>query len=298
MLKTLTTTPLLCGLLAVLVWGSLTGSARAAGPLVVRHNFFAEGDTGQLNYKGEVLALLLEKSKARFGPYVLQRKELAGWSQNRIFAELERGNLDVVSAQTSEDRERVGTPIRYCLYKGLLGVRIGMGTQKVVQQLDDISTWDALAQVTLGQVFDWPDYAIQTDAGLRVLRLPDFTSSIHRMKLGTFQLLPLGVVEIAPIAKRHNLSTISTWAIAYPTAYYFFVSKASPELAERLNYGFEMALKDRSFEQLFAKRIGPRLASAGLDKRKIFYIKNPSLPKDTPVNRKELWHPIVLAHLQ
>ncbi len=270
---------------------------QAAEPLLIRHNFFDAKDASQLSYKGEVLTLLLEKSKARYGPYVLKRQDLPGWSQNRAYAELERGNLDLFSSQTNDNREKTSIPIRYCLYKGLLGVRVGMGTKGMVDELDQIVSWDQLKAVTLGQVFDWPDFAIQSEAGLRVLRLPDLNSSITRMKMGTFQLMPLGVVEVGPIAKRNNLATITTWAIAYPTAYYFFVSKARPELAERLQYGFEVALKDHSFEQLFAKRIGPLVAAAELDKRKIFYIKNPHLPKATPLERKELWHPIAQAHL-
>lgn len=271
---------------------------QAAEPLVIRHNFFDTKDATQLSYKGEVLALILEKSKALYGPYVLEKKELPGWSQSRAYAELERGNLDVVASQTSESREKTSIPIRYCLYRGLLGMRVAMGTTEVVRELDRITTWEELKEVTLGQVFDWPDFAIQSDAGLRVLRLPELSSSITRMKMGTFQLMPLGIVEVGPVAKRNNLSTISTWAIAYPTAYYFFVSKARPELAERLKYGFEVALKDRSFEQLFASRIGPLVAAAELEKRKIFYIKNPYLPQETPLERKELWHPIAHAYLR
>ncbi len=284
-------------LLLLLSIMAATLGVQAAEPLVIRHNFFDTKDANQLSYKGEVLTLLLEKSKAKYGPYVLQKKELPGWSQSRAYSELERGNLDLIASQTSESREKTSIPIRYCLYKGLLGVRVGMGTKDVVQELDHITTWDQLKDITLGQVFDWPDFAIQSEAGLRVLRLPELNSSITRMKMGTFQLMPLGVVEVGPVAKRNNLSTISTWAIAYPTAYYFFVSKARPELAERLKFGFELALKDHSFEQLFAKRIGPLVAAAELEKRKIFYLKNPYLPKDTPLERKELWHPIAQAHL-
>ena len=203
----------------------------------------------------------------------------------------------LLSSQTNESREKTSIPIHYCLYKGLLGVRVGMGTNEVVRELDKLTTWTQLKEVSLGQVFDWPDFAIQSEAGLRVLRLPELNSSINRMKMGTFQLMPLGVVEIGPVAQRHNLDTISTWAIAYPTAYYFFVSPTRPELAERLKYGFEQAIKDHSFEKLFTKRIGPLLAATELEKRKIFYIKNPYLPKDTPLERKELWHPIAQAHL-
>jgi hypothetical protein len=285
-------------LLAALSFAMLSGLAGAAEPLLVRHNFFVGPDSNQLNYKGEVLVLLLEKSKSRFGPYVLERGAQVAWSQNRAYAELERGKLDLISSMTNESREKTSIPIRYCLYMGLLGMRIGVGAPKRVHELDKLKTWDELKQVQLGQVFDWPDYAIQTEAGLKVLRPTEAASSYQRLKLGTFDLLPLGIVEAEPIAKRNALATISTWAIAYPTAYYFFVSKTRPELAERLAYGFEQAIKDHSFEQLFSKRIGPLVTAAKLDKRKIFYLKNPFLPKETPLGRKELWHPLIHPMLQ
>jgi hypothetical protein len=183
------------------------------------------------------------------------------------------------------------------LYKGLLGVRIGMGAPTVVDALEGIQSREELNRVKLGQVFDWPDYAIQTEAGLQVLRLTSVASSIERLKSGTFELLPLGIVEVAPIARQYNLKTISTWAIAYPTAYYFFVSKKRPELAQRLEYGFEQAINDHSFDQLFAKRIGPLITAADLDHRKLFRIRNPYLPEATPLARRELWHPLVSSIL-
>jgi hypothetical protein len=272
--------------------------ASATEPLVVRHNFFVDQHSGALNYKGEVLALVLEKSKDKYGPYVMKKGAQQDWSQSQSYKQLEQGNLDLMSSMTNYAREQSGLPVRYCLYKGLLGVRIGMGTSANVTALDGIQTFEELNKVKLGQVFDWPDYGIQTEAGLQVLRLTSVASSIERLNTGAFQLLPLGIVEVAPIAKQYDLKTISKWAIAYPTAYYFFVSKKRPELAQRLEYGFEQAIKDHSFDQLYAKRIGPLIAAAELDKRKLFYIRNPSLPRATPLARKELWHPLVNNMLQ
>lgn len=270
----------------------------AAEPTVIRHDFFESPDSDQLNYKGEVLTLLLEKSKSKFGPYILKRGTTIGWTQSRAYLELERGNLDVMASMTSKRREQDSMPIRYCLYRGLLGVRIGLGRPEVVQTLNQIQTWEELKTIGMGQVFDWPDYTILTESGLQVMRLPDKVSSYRRLKIGTFKLLPMGVVEVEPIAKQHELAMISKWALAYPTAYYFFVGKKNQALADRLNFGFEAAIKDQSFDQLFAKRIGPLVMSAQLDSRKIFHLKNSLLPKETPLNRPELWHPVMLALLQ
>jgi hypothetical protein len=285
----------------VLLWAAfmvLSGCALAKEPLVVRHNFFDEQNPAALNYKGEVLALILEKSKDKYGPYLMKKGNQIQASQTRYYRQLEQGELDLISSMTSHAREQSAIPVRYCLYKGLLGVRIGMGSEAVVAELEGVQTRAALDRVKLGQVFDWPDYAIQTEAGLQVIRLTNVASSIQRLKDGSFQLLPLGIVEVAPIARQYDLKTISSWAIAYPAAYYFFVSKKRPELAQRLAYGFEKALADKSFDQLFSKRIGPLIAAAGLDNRKLFHLKNPQLPAATPLERKELWHPLVLSNLQ
>lgn len=282
-----------CG---VLVFFSL--GVCAAETTVVRHNFFDDQKSETLNYKGEVLALILEKSKAKYGPYAMKKGPPTDSSQSRAYRQLERGEFDLIASQTSHAREQAGLPVRYCLYKGLLGIRIGMGAPATVAALEGIKTRDELDRVKLGQVFDWPDYAIQTEAGLQVARLTNVASSIERLKSGSFQLLPLGIVEVAPIARKYGLETVSTWAIAYPTAYYFFVTKKRPELAERLAYGFEQAVRDGSFDALFARRLEPLVAAAGLQKRKLFRIENPYLPAATPLSRKELWHPLLSTVLQ
>lgn len=289
-----TTTGWLCA-----VWLVASGvRVASAEPTVVRHNFFQNEDTQTLNYKGEVLALILEKSKAKYGPYVMERGTQQAWSQRRTYNELEHGDLDLISSQTSIDREKSGLPVRYCLYKGLLGIRIGMGTPSAVAQRERVTTFDELRQVKLGQVSDWPDYSIQSAAGLQVTRLTSVDSSIQRLNLGTFELLPLGIVEVGPVAKRYQLKTIASWAIAYPTAYYFFVNKKRPELAQRLAYGFERAIRDGSFDRLFARRIEPLVQASGLERRRLFRIPNPLLPPETPLARRELWHPLVLSRPQ
>lgn len=275
-----------------LVW---LGASCQAAPLLVRHNLYVSADSNTLNYKGEVLALLLEKSKAKYGPYTLQRNMQLGWSQSRAYSRLEQDELDVMATMTSVERERVAIPVRYCLYKGLLGIRVGMGSAEAVRVAESVQTMDQLKKVSVGAVFDWPDYLIMRDAGLNVVRLGDLPSSFGRLQANSFQLLPLGIVEVGPIAQRNQLATVASWAIAYPTAYYLFVSKKRPELAERLNYGFELAIKDKSFDRLFERHIGPQLQAQGLERRTLIYLKNPKLPPETPLQRRELWHPSVFG---
>jgi hypothetical protein len=275
----------------------LAASARGGAtlPTRIRHNFSGQQNAGELGWEAAVLNLVLEKSRAKYGPYELEKVE--GISQNRAFSELTVGNLDVVSSMTDLNREEQATPIRYCLFKGLLGVRLGLGLPATVAQLEGIASLEELQKVELGLVFDWPDFNIQTDAGLKVTRLPSFSAGLAQLKLGHPKLLPMGLTEAQPIAKAQDLAVVRSWAIAYPTAYYFFASHKNPQLAERLNHGFEQAVKDKSFDALFAKKLDPVVAAAGLDKRRLFVLRNPYLSTATPWARKELWHPLVLQKI-
>lgn len=272
------------------------GSAGAEAPPLIRHNFArVPGETGP-SFREEVLELVLEKSRPKYGDYRLQR--VPNVPQSRAFRELEDGRLDIVGSMTNAEREAHALPVRYCVYKGLMGLRIGLGLPATVAALNDVRDMDALRQISLGLGFDWPDYAIQQAAGLQITRLANFENGVQRLKLGSFQLIPLGVVEAQPLARAHGLATISDWAIAYPSAYYFFVTPQRPRLAERLVHGFEQALRDKSFDALFARRIGPLLQAAQLDRRRIFYLPNPLLPPATPLARSELWHPIMQGQLK
>jgi hypothetical protein len=264
----------------------------------VHQAFYENLAPAEFNYKGKVLMLALEKSREKFGPYAIEPAATANWTQNRAFHELESGaQLDVLASMTNVKREQQGLPVRYCLYKGLLGIRIGMGTKDVMSRFEGITRRDELDRIRIGQVFDWPDFAIQKAAGLNMVQLSDMPSSYQRLRMGSFDLFPLGMVEVEPIARGHGFTLIKNWAIAYPTAYYFFVSKARPELAARLEYGFEQALKDGSFDALFNREIGPLIERIGLGKRTLFRIPNPQLPKETPLARRERWHPLIAATL-
>jgi hypothetical protein len=266
--------------------------ASAARPLVVRHNFTAQQNHEALSYEEELLRLVLDKTVAARGPYELVR--VSGISQVRAFKELDGGGLDVVSTMTSREREAAALPVRYCIYKGLLGVRIGLGLPAVVRRLEGLHDRAALAQVKFGGVFDWPDVDIWHEAQLDVVKLADFSTGVRRLKLGSFELLPLGVVEAAPIAADQGLALIESWVLAYPTAYYYFVNRRNQALAQRLSEGFEAALRDGSFEKLFERRVGALVRAARLPGRRVFLLPNHDLPPGTPVRRRELWHPLAV----
>ncbi|MDL5601132.1 hypothetical protein QS468_51065 [Bacillus subtilis] len=76
----------------------------------------------------------------------------------------------------------------------------------------------------------------------------------------------------------------------YPTALYFFTSKARPDLTAALERGLERAIADGSFERLFQRRHGASIRRARLDQRRVIELQNPDLPDTAPLGRAELWY--------
>ena len=75
----------------------------------------------------------------------------------------------------------------------------------------------------------------------------------------------------------------------YPWPKYFFTSKKTPKLAERIERGLKMMIKDGSFDRHFNKYYKEDIERVNLKSRKLFKISNPLLPATAPIYQKELW---------
>ncbi|WP_338636841.1 hypothetical protein [Spirobacillus cienkowskii] len=264
---------------------------------IIKHSLSASQNDETLSYELMVLKLILDKSKQKFGDYKLVKSEKM--SQSRSFQELNKSNpeVHVVATMTSIERESLTIPIRFCIFKGLLGVRIPIVLKKEKSRIENVKTFDNLKSLKAGQVFDWPDTTILQKNNINVITSLQYQNLYPMLERKRFDIFPLGALEVYEIAderqKEFDIDVISNWAIVYPIGYYFFVSKKNKKLAERINYGFISAINDGSFNKLFEKYNNEVLTKANLSSRKFFYLKNPILPKTTEFNNPKFWHPII-----
>lgn len=267
-----------------------------AAPLLVRHALAQQQSARVITYELEVLQLLLDKTRPQDGDYRLLGSETV--TQSRAFLQLAGGEIDVLSSMSSNEREARALPLRVCLYRGLLGVRLPIALASRRAALEPLRDAAAARQLQLGQVGDWPDTQILQQQGWRVQRMPRLSGFAELLRRGRIDAFPLGAIEVYPIADAQpDLAVLEQWALAYPSGFYFFVSPRRPELAERLRRGWELALADGSFVALFERRIGPQLARARLSQRHWFVLENPLLPALMPLQDARLWHPLVRERL-
>ena len=112
-----------------------------------------------------------------------------------------------------------------------------------------------------------------------------------------FDYFPRGVNEIWEEVRTHRnqgLIVEKTLLLKYPAPIYFFVNKRNVELAKRLEKGLRLAIQDGSFDRLFLNHPSnrPIFELAQMKKRRIFLLKNPLLPEETPLWDKALWYSV------
>lgn len=244
----------------------------------------------RVTYPTRLLEMVIRKSGAH---YRLQPSKLF-MQQGRALRELEmdRGLVDVVWSMTSKEREQKALPIRIPLDKGLLGWRLPLLLQLNAEQFKNVKSRIDLQRFEAGQGHDWPDKQILEANGLPVIASTTYDGLFKMLDVERTQYFPRSIMEIWGELDLHasqGLQVDPYIVLHYPTAQYFFVSKNNRQLAADLTRGLEAAIADGSFEQLFHQYHDEGIRRAALDKRLVIELKNPLLPDETPLARRELW---------
>lgn len=238
-------------------------------------------------------ALLLEQALAAAGmPVALsQTDELI--PQNRALQALGRasGRLDVVWTMTSVERERQARPIRVPLFKGLFGWRLLLAVPAMAERLRHVQTPDELRRFSMVQGLDWPDTAILRANGLQVISSPTYDAMFKQLRLGRADAFPRSLEEVWWELQRYGqgLAVVPDLCLHYPTAIYYFVAPGDDELATAIEAGLQRLRTSGAFDRLFMRHHGEDIARAQLGSRRVISLHNPLLPKQTPLDKPELW---------
>lgn len=237
---------------------------------------------------------LLGKALAQYGDKYQLREGPRGMSGIRQLHAAADRIVDVAWSLTTEEREQAMLPIRIPIDKGLIGCRLFLINKEDVIKFKAVKTVDDLRKIPLGQVHDWPDIDILRANQFNVISTSTYRGTFSMLKQKRFNYFPRSIIEIWTEKEQEEAEGLSfaiedSLLIQYPAAYYYFVSKANPTLAHDLEEGLEMMIKNGEFDRLFNQYHGELLQKAQLNNRRIFYLKNPYLPRSAPLSRTELW---------
>ncbi len=266
----------------------------AAAQTGIVYPAFESGADSRYNDLLEILKTALDKTAAEYGPYTLQ-PSASRMNEARALAELlkPKGMVNIAWCGTSVQKERDYRPVRIPLRKGILGYRVALIDRKRQADIDMIRNLDDLRKMRIGQGIGWGDVAIYQANGIRV-HTAGYENLFRMVAANRFDLFPRGISEVFnEYAARHNaipdLAVEQNLLIYYPWPYYFFFNKSDRSLAKRVEAGIRKMIKDGSLDAIFMKYNKVSISKAGLKSRRIIRLRNPDLPKDTPLSDASLW---------
>ncbi len=212
----------------------------------------------------------------------------------RSIENVESGELSLVWGSADAQLEQTLLPVRIPLYKGLLGHRIFIIHKDAQHRFNSVRTLDDLKQFTFAQGATWADAQVLEQNGLRVLKVHKYHSLFHMLDGGRYDAFPRGLQEPwqeLTAWRELDLTVESRVMLVYRMPFYFFVGRHNPQLAADIERGLNLAIADGSFDEYFFKdpTVRDALQRSDIQNRVVIELKNPSLPSQTPVDRKELW---------
>jgi hypothetical protein len=250
-------------------------------------------DDTRFDYATQLLEKALKKTVKSHGPFKM--KPGASMNVGRAFTYLNEGEIvNVGWSSPTNEREANFIPIRIPIRKGLLGYRIFLIKKQDRAKFAAIRTLDELKKLKVGQGHIWNDVKVFKANGFKVVTSSVYEGLFKMLIHGRFDYFSRGINE-APSEyqqrkdKLPDLFLEENILLYYPWPKYFFTSKKTPELAERIERGLRIMIQDGSFDKHFMKFHQKDIEMTNLKNRRLFKIDNPLLPSTVPIDQNQLW---------
>lgn len=244
----------------------------------------------------------LDRTIERYGPYVLQTV-LPPMSTQREVREVIAGDvLNVIASDCGHpDLNASAIPVPIPIDRGLLGYRVALIRKEAQPRISAVNDLDGLRRLTIGQGQYWGDVPIYQFNNIPLITNSNYSLLFAMLSNGRFDLFPRGIVEIIPELHKFqllypNLDIDNHLLIKYPYAEFFYVSRNSRSMAQRIYDGLEIMLRNGEFDILFNERFSNALSDLHLERRSIITLESPPLPAWVPTGRPQLWLDPLVVH--
>lgn len=273
------------------------GCSMAATTRVVYPLTALDDVDSRYEYDWAVLRVALQKTESRYGPFDLHQSSHA-MSPQRVAQELRMpgGRINIFARATSAELEQQYLPVRLPIDKGLLGYRLFLIRDGDLQRFAAVRTLDDLRKLRVGQGKDWIDVPILHKAGFNVVEGTSYPGLFAMLEASRFDFFSRAIDEAQREFKERSAAfphmlIEPTLLLQYPLPLYFFTRRDDEGklLAQRIEEGMEMMIKDGSLNTLFERYKGESIRAGGLQHRRLLRVQNPHLTPETPLSRSELW---------
>lgn len=237
------------------------------------------------NIVPQLLIKALDVTKPEYGDYELVASD--PMEQGRVLRFLAQSpNIDIAVFGPNKFRETVAIPVRFPVTGTLLSYRVCLIQQGKQSLFNGIANLNQLvgSKLVIGQHQDWPDTSIMEANGLTLWKSTKYAILFDQLSVGRFDCFSRGANEIVQEFDSHpnkGLAIEDSMMIYYPFPLFYFVNKANPELAKRVELGLNRVYQSGEYNQMFKQEFGASLTKLHLAERNPIELVNPQLTKET-----------------
>ena len=237
-----------------------------------------------------ILKLALSKS----APDMKFEAKTESLTEDRMVTATIDGNLSVFWSGIIPQYEEELMPVHIPVLKGMLGHRIFIIKQGNQHLFNNINSLEDLKRLKGGQGSAWGDTVVLKNANLPTVTTTKYPNLFRMLEGDRFDYFPRALHEPwdeVDSRPELNLTVEERVLLVYPFAMYFLVAPDNKRLHDLIYQGFEEAIMDGSFDELFYNDEGIRSAldKSNLSERVVFRIPNPNMGPKTPTDRPEFW---------
>ncbi len=267
-----------------------------AGPLIV---IYPKGQSSIDTRRKEVVELIrlsLQKTEKTHGPFILKPanyvinplRQVADIKKNQ------KDHINIVWIDTNKKIEKELLPIYIPIQKGIVGYRVFLIRNDSKNKFTKSMTLDDLQKLSNGIGLGWMDQGVFELNKLNYVIGYNYEGLFKMLSAKRFDYFSRGINEAFPELEDRkklypDMSVEQNIALSYRHPIYLFTSKQRVDLHDRLETGFNMMIKDDSFNKTFCKYNKSSIEKANLRNRKIFKLEYHLPIPESVEKRRELW---------
>ncbi|MDO9137338.1 MAG: transporter substrate-binding domain-containing protein [Lutibacter sp.] len=237
-------------------------------------------------YEREILEAILKVTVDKYGDFKIKESfsEYPGTQESLVFSEKNHHLFVTIAGnQKFSDEEKI--VILKPIAKNLLGYRIPIIKSKDVEKFKKNIDNKKLKSYKLGIPETWSDAEIFRFNNYKVAEEGAFDDIFERLSEGKFDYVTFGANEVSSVfenraSKLKTLEIENDLLFFYPFPLVFYVNPGMPKLAERVALGLQKITDSGELDAVFNKYYANIVQNLQLDKRTLFVLENPLIPKE------------------
>lgn len=240
-------------------------------------------------YQKEVIKLLLDNTRAKYGNYRLIDTNRA-LPPGRIRQNFGLGpdthlgllsiNMLVGDGSNKNTAHQASTKIQVPILNGILGLRKLVIRSSDQEKFKQIRNKKDFISLTAGQGLNWPDVAVYKNADIDVITSLSYRGLSLMLQQKRFDYLPLSIIEADTAIRaagtiKPKITNANGHYIMYNAPVYMYVSNDYPILVKRIQEAINDVIASGELKALFLTRFSHFINQISPDSAYVWVLDNP-----------------------